>query len=65
MHALLDGVADDETVHHRRALLTDPVDTTDRLHKQDQNSVQGGPSASGKKYVDIKLKVPSLAWFTG
>ena len=37
MHALLDGVADDEAVHHRRALLADPVDTTDGLKgKQDQ-----------------------------
>ena len=27
--------------------------------------VQGGPSASGKIYVDIKFKVPSLAWVTG
>ena len=27
--------------------------------------VQGGPSASGKKYVDFKFKVPSLAWVIG
>ena len=26
-----------------------------------KKSVQGGPSASGKLYVDIKFKVPSLA----
>ena len=38
MHALLDGVADDEAVHHRRPLLADPVHATDRLQsKQDQN----------------------------
>ena len=28
-------------------------------------TVQGGPSSSGNIYVDIKLKVPSLAWVTG
>ena len=28
-------------------------------------AIQGGPSASGKKYVDIKFKVPSLAWVIG
>ena len=27
--------------------------------------VQGGPSASGKKYVDIKFKVPLVAWVRG
>ena len=27
--------------------------------------VQGGPSASGKKYVDIKLKVLFVAWVRG
>ena len=26
---------------------------------------QGGPSASGKKYVDMKFKVPVPAWVTG
>ena len=29
------------------------------------NKLQGGPSASGKKYVDIKFRVPLLAWVTG
>ena len=27
--------------------------------------VQGGPYASGKKYVDIKFKVPLVAWVRG
>ena len=27
--------------------------------------LQGGPSASGKIYVDIKFKVPSVAWVSG
>ena len=27
--------------------------------------LQGGSSASGKKYVDIKFKVPSPAWDRG
>ena len=31
MHALLDGVADDEPVHHRRPLLADAVHATDGL----------------------------------
>ena len=30
-----------------------------------QDVVQGGPSASGKKYVDIKFKDLLLAWVTG
>ena len=32
VHALLDGVADDEPVHHRRPLLTDAVNATDGLY---------------------------------
>ena len=28
-------------------------------------TLQGGPSASGKKYVDIKFKVPLMAWVRG
>ena len=31
----------------------------------DSMLVQGGPSASGKIYVDIKFKVPLLAYITG
>ena len=30
-----------------------------------QTSIQGGPSASGKYYVDINFKVLMLAWVTG
>ena len=30
-----------------------------------RNYIQGGPSASGKKYVDIKFEVPLPAWVTG
>ena len=43
---------------------------TRMLHSESINykgemGLQGGPSASGKIYVDIKFKVPSLAWVTG
>ena len=29
------------------------------------NAVLGGPSVSGKRYVDNKFKVPLLAWVRG
>ena len=32
------------------------------VRRRGREYVQGGPSASGKIYVDIKFKVPSLAW---
>ena len=32
-----------------------------KTHKEVRKYIQGGPSALGKIYVDIKFKVPSLA----
>ena len=54
MHALLDGVADDEPVHHRRPLLADPVHAPDGLC--DVNSRNQGFMPWFHAGPDIKFK---------
>ena len=51
-----------QNVVRRLALYVDAID----FHhlKYIIIKIQGGPSASGKKYVDMKFKVPSPAWVT-
>ena len=39
--------------------------TSEEVREKWHFYVQGGPSASGKKYVDIKFKVLSVAWVRG